>query len=60
MRNWFRICLFNELCIQPYHIKACIIPKTDASITTHFQQYVLFIFICLVIVKIQVIKFWFC
>jgi hypothetical protein len=34
-------------CKWAYAINACVIPKMEASITTHFQQYVLFIFIVL-------------
>jgi len=32
-----------------YAINACAIPKIDAIISTHFQQYVLFIFLFLVV-----------
>lgn len=52
----------KELSVMVYGANACIIPKTEASIITHFQQYVLFsfIFIYLMNVKIHVTKFWFC
>ena len=54
--------LLKELCLVAYAVNTCIIPKTEASITTHFQQYVLFsfIFIYFMTVKIQLIKFWCC
>lgn len=52
----------KESYIKIYSAKACIIPKMEASITTHFQQLSLFIFIFIVFVnvKIHVIKLWFC
>ena len=36
-----------------YTANACIIPKTDASINTHFQQFVLFMFVYFMNVKLQ-------
>ena len=45
---------FKRIVIKVYYANACIIPKADASITTHFQQYVLFNFICIYFMNVKI------
>ena len=44
----------KKFYVKLYGAKACIIPKTEASITTHFQQLSLFIFIFVVFVHVKI------
>ena len=57
-----RIC--NHLkcyaVIKSVYKKAFAMPMIEARITTHFQQYVLFIFFCFININVHLTSYWFC